>query len=60
MQTMAQTSTESLDLTIEDAAASWQRHLRAANKVLREAAALANLGRLRATTGWFLTAAGSP
>jgi site-specific recombinase XerC len=32
---MAQTSTESLNLTIEDAAASWQRHLRAANKAPR-------------------------
>ena len=32
---MAPTSTESLNLTIEDAAASWQRHLRAANKAPR-------------------------
>ena len=32
---MAQTSTESLNLTIEDAAASFQRHLRAANKAPR-------------------------
>ena len=32
---MAPTSTESLNLTIEAAAASWQRHLRAANKAPR-------------------------
>lgn len=32
---MASTSTESLNLTIEDAAASFQRHLRAANKAPR-------------------------
>ena len=54
---MAPTSTESLNLTIEGAAASWQRHLRASNKAPRTIT-----GYLDAVTrfGAYLTEMGMP